>query len=303
MWTLFVSLYLFEFHATFVQKLDILYTADIIIRIWQNRHQLNKSHNMSTYYVNGEVNFMNPVAFEIFGLSIRWYGILLSSGILVGILLAYHEAKRLGMNPEYILDLALWCVPAAVIGARLYYVLLEWDYYNGDIMRMINIREGGLAIHGALIAAVLTGYIFTRVKKISFWKTADIVAPSIIIGQAIGRWGNFVNGEAHGGPTSLPWGIMVDGMKVHPTFLYESLWDLGVFAILLYYRKKKKKVNGEVFLLYGILYSLGRFWIEGLRTDSLMFMGLRAAQLISIATILVFGCVFYIIRHRAKREL
>ncbi len=246
---------------------------------------------------------MNPVAFEIFGLSIRWYGILLSSGILVGILLAYYEAKRLGLNPEYILDLSLWCVPAAVIGARLYYVLLEWDYYNGDIMRMINIREGGLAIHGALIAAVLTGYIFTRVKKISFWQTADIVAPSIIIGQAIGRWGNFVNGEAHGGPTNLPWGIMVDGIKVHPTFLYESLWNLGVFAILLYYRKKKKKVNGEIFLLYGILYSLGRFWIEGLRTDSLMFMGLRAAQMISIATIVVFGCILYIIRHRAKNRI
>lgn len=246
---------------------------------------------------------MNPVAFEIFGLSIRWYGILLSTGILVGILLAYYEAKRLGLNPEYILDLALWCVPAAVIGARLYYVLLEWDYYNGDIMRMINIREGGLAIHGALIAAVLTGYIFTRVKKISFWQTADIVAPSIIIGQAIGRWGNFVNGEAHGGPTNLPWGIMVDGIKVHPTFLYESLWNLGVFAILLYYRKNKKKVNGEVFLLYGILYSIGRFWIEGLRTDSLMFMGLRAAQLISLAIIVVFGCVFYIIRQRAKNRI
>ena len=245
---------------------------------------------------------MNPVAFEIFGLSIRWYGILLSTGIMVGILLAYNEAKRLGRNPEYIIDLSLWCVPAAIIGARMYYVLLEWDYYNGDIMRMINIREGGLAIHGGLIAAVLGGYIFTKIKKLSFWETADIVAPSIIIGQAIGRWGNFVNGEAHGGPTSLPWGILVDGIRVHPAFLYESLWNLGVFLILMFYRKKKK-ANGEVFLLYGILYSIGRFWIEGLRTDSLMFFGMRAAQLISLAIIIVFSIVIYIIRHRDKYRI
>jgi 16S rRNA (cytosine1402-N4)-methyltransferase/phosphatidylglycerol:prolipoprotein diacylglycerol transferase len=244
---------------------------------------------------------MDPVAFEIFGLSIRWYGILLSTGIMVGILLAYNEAKRLGRDPEYIIDLSLWCVPAAVIGARLYYVLLEWDYYNGDIMRMINIREGGLAIHGALIAAVITGYIFTRIKKLSFWETADIVAPSIIIGQAIGRWGNFVNGEAHGGPTNLPWGILVDGMRVHPTFLYESLWNLGVFFILIFYRRKKK-ANGEVFLLYGILYSLGRFWIEGLRTDSLWFMGMRAAQLISLAIIVVFSITIYVIRRRKNSK-
>ncbi len=242
---------------------------------------------------------MNPVAFEIFGLSIRWYGIILSVGIMVGILLAYYEAKRLGRDPEYIIDLALWCIPAAVIGARVYYVILEWDYYNGDILRMINIREGGLAIHGALIAAIFTGYIFTRIKKIRFLETADIVAPSIIMGQAIGRWGNFVNGEAHGGLTNLPWGIIVDGMKVHPTFLYESIWSLGVFFFLTFY-KGKKKVNGEVFLLYGILYSIGRFWIEGLRTDSLWFMGMRAAQLISIAIIIVFSVSMVLIRRRKK---
>jgi phosphatidylglycerol---prolipoprotein diacylglyceryl transferase len=244
---------------------------------------------------------MNPVAFEIFGLSIRWYGIILSTGIMVAIFLATREAKRLGKNPEYIIDLSLWCIPAAIIGARLYYVLLEWDYYNGDIMRMINTREGGLAIHGGLIGAILTGYIFTKIKKISFWETADIVAPSIVIGQAIGRWGNFANGEAHGGPTSLPWGILVDGIRVHPTFLYESLWNLGVFAILILYRKKKK-VDGEIFLLYGILYSVGRFWIEGLRTDSLMFFGMRAAQLISLAIIVVFSATFYYIRNREKNR-
>jgi 16S rRNA (cytosine1402-N4)-methyltransferase/phosphatidylglycerol:prolipoprotein diacylglycerol transferase len=257
---------------------------------------------MSSYLDTFRRYVMNPVAFEIFGLSIRWYGILLSTGIMVGIFLAYMEAKRLGRNPELIIDLALWCVPAAIIGARIYYVLLEWDYYNGDIMRMINIREGGLAIHGALIAAVFTGYIFTKVKKISFWETADIVAPSIIIGQAIGRWGNFMNNEAHGGPTSLPWGILVDGIRVHPTFLYESLWNFGVFLILILHRKKKK-VDGEIFLLYGILYSMGRFWIEGLRTDSLMFFGMRAAQLISLAIIIVFSGIFYFVRQNAKNKM
>ena len=241
---------------------------------------------------------VNPVAFEIFGIGVRWYGILLSTGIMAGVLLAYYEAKRLGHNPENIIDLALWCVPMAVIGARLYYVIFEWNYYKGDIMKMINIREGGLAIHGALIAAVLTGYVFTRVKNMSFWETADITAPSIILGQAIGRWGNFVNAESHGGPTDLPWGIMVEGVKVHPTFLYESLWNIGVFIFLLFQRKKKK-VDGEIFLLYGILYSIGRFWIEGLRTDSLMFMGMRQAQIISVAIAASFTAILI---HRRKMK-
>jgi phosphatidylglycerol:prolipoprotein diacylglycerol transferase len=245
---------------------------------------------------------VDPVAFEVFGIAVRWYGILLSTGIMAGILLAYYEAKRLGYDPEYIIDLALWCVPAAVIGARIYYVIFEWDYYQGNIMKMLNIREGGLAIHGALIAAVLTGYLFTRYRKISFWETADIAAPGIVIGQAIGRWGNFVNAEAHGGPTDLPWGIMVDGVKVHPTFLYESLWNIGVLVILLLYRKRKK-VDGEVFLLYGMLYSAGRFWIEGLRTDSLMFMGMRVAQLISIAIIAAFGVLMYYRRKKNREAL
>lgn len=240
---------------------------------------------------------MDPVAFEIFELQIRWYGILLSTGIMVGILLAYRGARQLGHDPEYIIDLALWCVPAAVIGARLYYVIFEWDYYKGNLLKIINIREGGLAIHGALMAAVLTGYIFTRVKKLSFWENADLAAPSIAIGQAIGRWGNYINREAHGGPTDLPWGIMVDGVKVHPTFLYESIWDFGVFVFLMIY-SRRKKVDGEVFLLYGILYSIGRFWIEGLRTDSLMFMGMRVAQLVSVATVIVFTTLLLYMRKR-----
>lgn len=234
---------------------------------------------------------MNPVAFEIFGISVRWYGILISLGMLLGIFIAYFEAKRLGYNPDDIIDLALWAIPAALIGARLYYVIFQWEYYKGNVLKILNTREGGLAIHGGIIGGVLVGYLFTRIKKMPFWKTADIVAPSIALGQAIGRWGNFINGEAHGGPTNLPWGIIVDGVKVHPTFLYESLWDFGLFIFLILYRKKKK-FDGEVFLLYGIIYSAGRFWIEGLRTDSLMFLGMRVAQLISIL-IIVFGLLLY----------
>jgi len=235
---------------------------------------------------------MNPVAFEIFGIAVRWYGILISLGMLLGIIIAYFEAKRLGYNPDDIIDLALWAIPSALVGARLYYVIFQWEYYKGDILRILNTREGGLAIHGGIIGGVLAGYLFTRIKKLPFWKTADIVAPSIALGQAIGRWGNFINGEAHGGPTDLPWGIIVDGVKVHPTFLYESLWDFGLFIFLMLLRKKKK-INGQIFLLYGIIYSAGRFWVEALRTDSLMFFGMRVAQLISILTIIVFGILFY----------
>lgn len=242
---------------------------------------------------------MNPVAFEIFGISIRWYGILISSGMLLGIYLAYNEAKKQGYNPDDIIDLALWCIPSALIGARLYYVAFEWEHYKGDLLKILNTREGGLAIHGGLIAGILAGYIFTRVKKISFWKTADIIAPCIALGQAIGRWGNYINGEAYGSPTNLPWGIMIDGMKVHPTFLYESLWDFGLFLFLINYRKNKK-FNGEIFLLYAVIYSSGRFWIESLRTDSLMFMGMRTAQIVSALLIVIGLALLFIMRRRQR---
>ena len=242
---------------------------------------------------------MNPIAFEIFGLEIRWYGILMSIGIIAGLYFAHIEAKKQGYNPDDIVDLALWCVPAAVIGARLYYVVFQWDYYKGNLLKIINIREGGMAIHGALIAAVAVGYLFTKYKRLHFWKTADVVAPSISLGQAIGRWGNYINGEAHGGPTSLPWGIMVEGIKVHPTFLYESLWDFGLFMFLMYYRRHKR-FDGEVFILYGTIYSAGRFWIEGLRTDSLMFMGMRVAQLLSLLLIFIGAGLLIGMRKKTK---
>ncbi len=224
---------------------------------------------------------MNPIAFEIFGISIRWYGIIMASAMLIGLALVSYRGKQYGYSSETFVDLALWVLPAAVVGARLYYVIFEFERYGGDVLRMINIREGGLAIHGGVIGGLLAGYFYCRHKKLNMWQLADLAMPSLILGQAIGRWGNFINGEAHGGPTDLPWGIMVDGVKVHPTFLYESIWNLLVFVLLLRL-SRLKKFNGEIVCWYLILYSAGRFFIEGLRTDSLMLGPLRMAQVISL---------------------
>lgn len=241
---------------------------------------------------------IDPVAFEIFGISVRWYGIIISAGMLIATFVALREAKRVGINEERIIDLLIFAIPAGIIGARLYFVIFNWSFYKGDFSKMINIRGGGLAIHGGIIASVIVALIFTRVKKINFWKLADVCAPSIILAQSIGRWGNFVNQEAHGGPTNLPWGIMVNGQKVHPTFLYESLWNFGAFIFLLWYSRNKKKVNGETFLLYLVLYSFARFFIEALRTDQLMLGSIPVARLISVLLILVASVIFYIRRKK-----
>lgn len=243
---------------------------------------------------------MNPIAFEIFGLEIRWYGIFIATAFLLGTIIALKETKRRGIDEEILIDLLLFVVPAALIGARIHYVIFSWDLYKNNPMEIFNFRAGGLAIHGGVIAGVLVGLIFCKVRKLEFWKFADITAPGIILGQAIGRWGNYANQEAHGGPTDLPWGIMIDGVKVHPTFLYESIWNFLTFIFLLWYTRKKSKVDGEVFLLYVILYSLARYFIEGLRTDSLMWGQFRVAQLISLLSILVAALVFY---RRRKRIL
>lgn len=240
---------------------------------------------------------MNPVAFEIFGISIRWYGILIGTGMLLGAYLAMREAKRLGLEEEKLLDALIVALPAAIIGARLYYVLFNLDAYD-SILDAINIRSGGLAIHGGVIAAVGAFWIYAKVKKMDFWKWLDITAPSIILGQAIGRWGNFINQEAHGGPTDLPWGIMVNGQKVHPTFLYESIGNFIIFFIL-YKMRKHKKFDGQIIAWYMILYSAIRFFIEGMRTDSLYFGEFRVAQLISLLLI-GLGVLLLFVRGRKK---
>ena len=241
---------------------------------------------------------MNPVAFRIFGIDIMWYGVLISLGVLLGVFFAVKEARRIGFKEDNVLDFLLIAIPVAIIGARAYYVIFSWDYYSQNPSEIINIRNGGLAIHGALIAGVITGILFCKKRKINVLQLLDILMPSVALGQAIGRWGNFVNQEAHGGPTDLPWGIVVNGQKVHPTFLYESIINIAVFVFLTWFARKKKTTHGQILALYLILYSAGRFFVEGLRTDSLMFLNMRVAQLISLAMILSGAVLWYIVRKK-----
>lgn len=228
---------------------------------------------------------MDRVAFSIFGIDIMWYGVLMATGMILGTYLALKEANRVGISEDDVLNLAICAIPSGVIGARLYYVIFNWSYYSQYPSQILNFRGGGMAIHGALIGGILAGFIYTKVKKLDFLKMADIALIGMPLAQAIGRWGNYINGEAHGGPTNLPWGIIVDGVKVHPTFLYESIWNFGIFIFLWTFRKKKK-YEGQVAVYYIILYSLGRFFIEGLRTDSLMLGNLRMAQVISLVGVI-----------------
>ena len=234
---------------------------------------------------------MNPVAFNLLGMEVRWYGIIISSAMIIGVLLAIRNGKKVGFIEDHIIDVSVLALPLAIIGARLYYVIFNLDLYKGDFLSMFNTRMGGMAIHGGIIGGILGGLIVCYKRKMNVLKVADIVAPSLILGQAIGRWGNFVNQEAHGGPTNLPWGIVVDGVKVHPTFLYESIWNMIIFVILLKIFKNKK-FDGQMASIYLIGYSLGRLFIEGLRTDSLMFGSFRVAQLISLVMIIA-GAFLY----------
>ena len=245
---------------------------------------------------------MDRVAFTIFGIDVMWYGVLIATGMLIGIALAIREAKRVGISEDDVLNIAIIAIPVAIICARLYYVIFSWDYYSQNPGEIFNIRGGGLAIHGGLIGGILTGFIYAKVKKLDFFKTADAVMVGMPLAQAIGRWGNFINGEAHGGPTSLPWGIMVDGVKVHPTFLYESIWDFGIFLFIMFYMRKKKTYEGEVIVSYITLYSIGRFFIEGLRTDSLMFGPIRMAQFVSLVGVVGGLVLHFYLKNRAKKN-
>lgn len=243
---------------------------------------------------------MDRVAFSIFGIDVMWYGILMAIGMILGTLLALKEAKRVGIKEDDVLDLAIFAIPIGLLSARLYYVIFNWEYYSQNISQILNFRAGGMAIHGALIGGILTGYIFTKIRKIDFLKMADAVMIGMPLAQSIGRWGNFINQEAHGGPTDLPWGIMVDGVKVHPTFLYESIWNLAIFIFLWIFRKKKK-YEGQIIIYYITLYSLGRFFIEGLRTDSLMIGPLRMAQVISLIGV-IGGVIAHIYLSKKNKD-
>jgi phosphatidylglycerol:prolipoprotein diacylglycerol transferase len=261
-----------------------------------------------------------PIVINVGPITIRWYGLLIASAVLIGITLSQYLAKQRKVDPDLIGDLAIWLVIGAIPAARLYYVLFEWSEYAQNPEQIIAIWQGGIAIHGAIIGGLLAALIFARIRRVSFWQLADLVAPSLILGQAIGRWGNFFNSEAFGNPTNLPWRLYIppemrppefaNFAYFHPTFLYESLWNLMVFALLiaLFVRDvqgKQRLKTGTLFLVYLVAYSLGRVWIEGLRTDSLMLGPLRIAQVVSLTGIAIglVGLVWLYVYNRALPDV
>lgn len=243
---------------------------------------------------------IDRVAFSIFGIDIMWYAIIICFGIFMGLFVAKKNSKLRGLDKEIVSDLLLYALPLSVIGARIYYVIFEWESYKGNFLAMINIREGGLAIYGAVIVAVIVVYFFSKVKKIDYKDLLDVTAPGLILGQAIGRWGNFINQEAHGTETTSPIAVIIDGKRYHPTFLYESVGNFLIFAFLMVYIRKYQKKKGEVILLYAILYGILRFFVEGLRTDSLMFIGFRVSQVLSLFGVLIGTIIFFINRKYGK---
>ena len=242
---------------------------------------------------------IDPVAFKIFGgKEVYWYGIIIVTGLIIAVLLAILNGKKVGISADNISDYMLITVPLAIIGARLYYCAFTWDSYKDNPFDIIKIWNGGLAIYGAIIVSVITMYLFCKRNNIKTYDFLDVGSVSLILGQAIGRWGNFMNAEAHGGETDsfLRMGITEYGkyMEVHPTFLYESLWNIVGFVILLVIFRKYRKFSGEVFWGYVLWYGIGRFFIEGLRTDSLMLGPVRISQIVS--AVMVFAAVFAIVK-------
>ena len=244
----------------------------------------------------------DPVAFSIFGLDIMWYGLLIGIGFMLAVIISYMRAPKYGIDPDFILTLTIWIIPSAVIGARLYYVIFSWDDFSGNLSEIFNIRNGGLAVHGGLILCLIVSYFVCRHYKVKFLDAADLIAPVIPLAQAIGRWGNFFNEEAHGGPTDLPWAQIIDGTGYHPTFLYESIWCFLLFIFLMYFSKNNRRFPGQIVCLYGILYSVERFFVEGLRTDSLMIGPLRQAQVLSLALIAGCAVIYVFLRRQALRS-
>ncbi|PHT21326.1 diacylglyceryl transferase [Staphylococcus aureus] len=243
-------------------------------------------------------NYIDPVAFNLGPLSVRWYGIIIAVGILLGYFVAQRALVKAGLHKDTLVDIIFYSALFGFIAARIYFVIFQWPYYAENPSEIIKIWHGGIAIHGGLIGGFIAGVIVCKVKNLNPFQIGDIVAPSIILAQGIGRWGNFMNHEAHGGPVSRAFleqlhlpnfiieNIYINGQYYHPTFLYESIWDVAGFIILVNIRKHLKL--GETFFLYLTWYSIGRFFIEGLRTDSLMLTSnIRVAQLVSILLILI----------------
>ena len=265
---------------------------------------------------------------SIFGFRVAFYGIIIGLGMLAGMWIAMEDAKRRGQDPDLYLDFSLYAIIFSIIGARLYYVIFDWQLYKDNPIQILNLRAGGLAIYGGVIGAVLTLIVYTRVKKQSFLSMADTGVLGLITGQIIGRWGNFFNCEAFGGytdnllamrikasivnPSMISqelWDMRivengVEYIQVHPTFFYESMWNLGVLLFLLWFRKRKK-FTGEMMWLYFLGYGLGRVWIEGLRTDQLKLpgTGIAVSQLLSAVLVLVSaGVIIWKRRNMAKEQ-
>ncbi|TCK97855.1 phosphatidylglycerol:prolipoprotein diacylglycerol transferase [Natranaerovirga hydrolytica] len=267
-----------------------------------------------------EINNLNPIAFRLFGIEVYWYGIIIALAVFVGLFIAQNEAKRTNQDPNIYFDFLIYAFVFSVIGARLYYVIFAWN----EVDSFFSVRDGGLAIYGAIIAAVITLYFYTKIKKLSFFTLADTACLGLIAGQIIGRWGNFLNREAYGGYTeslfammlkreeakSIPVSLLdktkiiegIEYIQVQPTFLYESLWNIGVLMILIFYRKKKK-FEGEIFAYYILGYALGRFWIEGLRTDQLLVAGtnIPVSQVVALLSAIA-ALVFVIIKRRQLKN-
>ncbi len=266
-----------------------------------------------------------PKSFTVFGFSIAFYGVIIGIGVLAGILMAVHQAKITGQNPDIYWDFAIYAVIFSVIGARLYYVIFSWDNYKNDLLSIFNTRKGGMAIYGGVIAAFLTLFIYCKVKKLNPFQIGDTCMPGLILGQVIGRWGNFMNREAFGEYTDSLFAMrlpieavrssdiseniaahIVEGtnyIQVHPTFLYESVWNLMILILMLCYRKHKK-FQGEMCLFYLGGYGLGRFFIEGLRTDQLLIPGtdLAVSQILALC-LLVFSVIAdVVIRFRINKK-
>ena len=283
--------------------------------------------DMQIYFPNLGI-FLENVGknFSVFGFEIAFYGCTMATGIIVGYLMAAREAKRTGQNPDDYLDMLLYAVFFAIIGARLYYVIFKWDYYGQNLLQIFNLRQGGLAIYGVIIGAFTTVYFFAKKRKLSFAQMLDTACPGLAAGQVIGRWGNFFNREAFGGYTDglfamqIPVSAVRSGeiteqmwenlevingiefIQVHPTFLYEGLWNVGVIIFLYLYRKHKK-FQGELVLWYLVLYGVGRFWVESLRTDQLLIpgIGFPISQLLG-AVMAVVGLIAIFVGHKNAKE-
>lgn len=262
--------------------------------------------NMTTMQV------IDPIAFQLGPLQVRWYGIIIAAAIYLAATLADREATKKGFRKDFIIDLVFWAIPIAFVGARLYYVIFEWRSYIGNPIDIIKIWEGGIAIYGGLIAGAATTYWFCKREGVSLILLLDILAPVVLLAQAIGRWGNFTNQEAHGAevtrqflenlhlPTFIIDQMNINGVYYHPTFLYESLWSLIGVCLLLWLRRKAPVRVGEIAASYLIWYGCGRFVVEGMRTDSLWLFGvIRISQLLSV--VLVVAAIVFIIWRRRQQ--